>query len=837
MKRFTQSMLVVLMALFGLNLQAGAAVKTYDFAAAAASAESDVTLTASERAAGSNNMGTALVFPNELQDLLQDQFGFFFRGECTVSLSKAEGGLTMVGTKDTYMSVLNLKAGDKVTVTYSTGTILFCDKAGSNNPEGLTNVEGITEQWAPLNSGQAYTMLVDGHFNFQWKKAKTVITKIEIESSAAAESGATFDFNALDVATSSGSNETLTHDGDITEPYVQTVDGVTLTVSPAAEDAKNPNRFWGTNAGPQLRCYSGTITLESATAFKSIEFDATSNFNLTPDVGELNATTWSGDATKVVFTVNRNTQINKIVVSSEAAVTPEPPVIVAATIADFKALEKGTEAKLTLKDAFVTAVSGSNAYVQDATGALYFYNSGLTFVAGTKLNGSVMGKLDIYNSLPEFTKSADTNADDITATDGVATPKNIAVAQVEENISMLVKLTNVTIAEDGGKYYVVDGETKYQIYDQFKVLAEGFTYPEKADIVAIVGMYKGTPQLYPLDANSISEAASAPDPNFREVTVNVDRYPGLGYGVTDAQADLSIAKKWLGVDTLTYDMLRIENPNGELISDYAPFDGWFNGDGVAENWGDNTKICVKFFQALQRNGQFEICDMNGADEVGKTYSVKWQLVSGEKAVRYTINVQFVEKPTLDLTFADLNVKGEFTTAFTSQTGSYYEGLKSDVDVPAILAAAGAASLDDVAIYAVQSDGSLDDNYKLGTGTTDGWRNAAGDWQGWGANAYFYVKADFSRESEQLYEVGGMDPSQNANMNVPGSYTATYAFVKKGTADAAVLKVTLTYTAPDGIETATMTTGSESTIYNLRGQQVEKPTKGLYIVNGKKVVIK
>ena len=91
---------------------------------------------------------------------------------------------------------------------------------------------------------------------------------------------------------------------------------------------------------------------------------------------------------------------------------------------------------------------------------------------------------------------------------------------------------------------------------------------------------------------------------------------------------------------------------------------------------------------------------------------------------------------------------------------------------------------------MQSDGSLDDNYKLGT--TDGWRNAAGDWQGWGADARFYVKADFAREAGQLYEVGGMEGTTNE----PASYTATYAFVKKGTKDAVVLKVTLTYPDPD-----------------------------------------
>ncbi len=316
------------------------------------------------------------------------------------------------------------------------------------------------------------------------------------------------------------------------------------------------------------------------------------------------------------------------------------------------------------------------------------------------------------------------------------------------------------------------------------------------------------------------------------VALNVERYPGMGYGVTEATVDFTEAKAYLGVEEITTDMLSIVNPDGNTISDYAPYDGWFNGEGVAEAWGNNTKINVKFFQAIP-NGTFTICDMNGADEVGKTYSVKWQLQTNDKKVIYTINVTFVEKPAPTITFADLNKVDEKTVVLTSEFGKCYEGLTSDVDVAAILTKLGVASLNDVTIYAVQSDGSLDDNYKLGT--TDGWRNAAGDWQNWGDDAYFYVKADFTLEAAQIYEVGGMEGKNTAaEAENPVTYTATYAFVKTGSTDAVVLKVTLTYVVPTGIKTVNADMAGK-TIYNLRGQKVEKLQKGVNIVNGKKIV--
>ena len=317
-------------------------------------------------------------------------------------------------------------------------------------------------------------------------------------------------------------------------------------------------------------------------------------------------------------------------------------------------------------------------------------------------------------------------------------------------------------------------------------------------------------------------------------TLNVERYAGLGYTAQEATVDFTEAKTFLGVEAITTDMLRIVNPDGTQISDYAPFDGWFNGEGAAETWGANTKVCVKFFQAIPE-GKFEICDMNGADSIGATYTVKWALVANDKQVTYTINVKFVEKPVIDLKFADLSVKETKTVTLTSELGKSYEGLTADVDVAAILAKLEVTSLDDLTIYAVQSDGSLDDNYKLGT--TDGWRDSTGNWQTWGDNAYFFVKADFTKESAQIYEAGGMDgKNTTAQWQSPATYTATYAFVKTGTADAVVLKVTLTYTVPTGIN-AIARDGQKSVIYNINGQKVNKAQKGLFIINGKKTVVR
>ena len=329
-----------------------------------------------------------------------------------------------------------------------------------------------------------------------------------------------------------------------------------------------------------------------------------------------------------------------------------------------------------------------------------------------------------------------------------------------------------------------------------------------------------------------------------DIAVNVERYPGMGYTVTEASVDFAEAKKFLGVEDLTTDMLSIVNPEGDEITDYAMYDGWFNKDGVAKTWAalnaeteaaDKVGINVKFFEAIP-DGKFTICDMNGADEIGKAYTVKWALTANEKKAIFAITVTFVEKPAPVVTnISEVTIAETTTIEVKSELEKCYEGMTADVDVAAILNKLGAASLDDLlGIYAVASDGSLDDNYKVGT--TDGWRNADGDWQGWGDAAYFYVKANFALESAQLYEIGGMQGKNTAaDWENPATYTATYVFVNKDL-QAVVLKVSLKYEVPVGIRD--MQLDGKAEIYDLNGRKVSKIQRGgIYIVNGKRVAVK
>ena len=122
----------------------------------------------------------------------------------------------------------------------------------------------------------------------------------------------TFDFNAMDVAVSA----TGVTDGDITEPLELTEGAIALTVSTST--STTPNRFWGTNAGPQLRVYGGTLTFATAEGnaiTKMVFNNGKWNDGNTADKGSFEGNTWTGEAQNVVVTIAGNTQLNSIEVT------------------------------------------------------------------------------------------------------------------------------------------------------------------------------------------------------------------------------------------------------------------------------------------------------------------------------------------------------------------------------------------------------------------------------------------------------------------------------------------------------------------------------------------
>lgn len=304
--------------------------------------------------------------------------------------------------------------------------------------------------------------------------------------------------------------------------------------------------------------------------------------------------------------------------------------------------------------------------------------------------------------------------------------------------------------------------------------------------------------------------------------VDVERIVGQGYTAQAVTVDLAKAKSFLGVDELTTSMLRIINPDGSQISDYAGYDGWFNKEGTAEYWGNNAFCNVKFFQAIP-NGEYTICDMNNP-AVGDKFSCKWALTANDKTYIFQTNVTWVEAPPVELTVVDLGIVA--SVEYDSNEASYVEKTVSltDEQVSAILGELGLTALNEATVAGYNpTTKELVSNYA----GFDGWRDANGDFQNWTGNSTVPACVKYSDgKTYYCYNIAGCEPQT----------IKTYWAICNDT-KAVLVEIDFIYTSVvDGIGTISLS-NTKAPVYNLNGQRMNGTRKGLNIVDGKKVMVK
>jgi len=256
--------------------------------------------------------------------------------------------------------------------------------------------------------------------------------------------GVTFDFDN-DYATLfpdlPGVSSNESHDGDFTATMTSTaVSGYTVTVSPKAEGVNNPNRIF--SSVPRLRMYSGTLIVQGP-SIKKIEFTSSANkFDVTPDVGTLDGKVWTGEADAVTFTINKNTQLNKIVINGDGGAvvtegqTAETAITVTRALEIINALDGG-------------ATTGETYYVK---GIVTDIDKITSSSAGFKFadNASSGDKLTTYNTKGLGNKTI-TNTEFVKANDNVVVFGQLQ--KFEKDGTMTPEIKN-------GYVYSVNGKTE-----------------------------------------------------------------------------------------------------------------------------------------------------------------------------------------------------------------------------------------------------------------------------------------------------------------------------------------------------------------------------------------
>ncbi|MBR1395029.1 MAG: hypothetical protein IJ559_05155 [Prevotella sp.] len=152
------------------------------------------------------------------------------------------------------------------------------------------------------------------------------------------------------------------------------------------------------------------------------------------------------------FELVKGRYVNKVVIyTSDLADVAE------ANISKFKDLSAGTESYVTLTNAKVTAVNGTDVYMEDNTAGIKFVNSkNLSLAAGDVLNGILLLKRTTDGGT---TIDATTLDGRVTKTAGTAMPTAATMddAQTDAKQDMFLQLTGVSVTTDGDVCYVNQG--------------------------------------------------------------------------------------------------------------------------------------------------------------------------------------------------------------------------------------------------------------------------------------------------------------------------------------------------------------------------------------------
>ena len=180
--------------------------------------------------------------------------------------------------------------------------------------------------------------------------------------------------------------------------------------------------------------------------------------------GSITIGTKTGTAT-ITAAFDGNDNYNACSVFYSITVNPAP--VVMTSLAELKEYSETTEkeTEILFKNVVVSWSNGSKAYIEDETAGMYVY-AGVTsaLTTGDVLNGQTKVKVKVYNGQNEITGVTGTALAELKTATTTVVATTLSLAQVisEQGLAkyenMRVEIKNTTIAVDGTKKYLSDGD-------------------------------------------------------------------------------------------------------------------------------------------------------------------------------------------------------------------------------------------------------------------------------------------------------------------------------------------------------------------------------------------
>ncbi|MBR5697379.1 MAG: hypothetical protein IKX44_01980 [Prevotella sp.] len=372
------------------------------------------------------------------------------------------------------------------------------------------------------------------------------------------------------------------------------------------------------------------------------------------------------------------------------------------------------------------------------------------------------------------------------------------------------------------KYWVVE------FFMEAEALPEGVEGRE-GDVV--ISAY-GRPLTIHVTQGKVEEGPSitvdgAAVPVVKTITVNHDEVEKTPYSAKTETFDVAEVVNALGINNISDAAQYIVNvTTNEAVTNTT--DGWRNAEGDAAGWGSSAgMVCVKI-----QNPESGIIDYIGCIDdthvAGETYTAKWAFVANEKAAVIDVVITFVEKQEQEIirSLSENVIKAR--VEYETTEPNYFEKKVelTDDQVNEILADLQLESLAEAEVYGWNPTTEKFDT-DFGPTGYDGWRDANGDFHKWTGNATAPACVKYTDGKTYLcYNINGCEEQE---------IKCYYAIANDKRA--VLVEITFAYVVPAGINEINADKKTDA-IFNINGVQIVKPQqKGIYIQNGKKVVIK
>ena len=484
--------------------------------------------------------------------------------------------------------------------------------------------------------------------------------------------------------------------------------------------------------------------------------------------------------------------------------------------------------KLNFTNAVVTYVDNKNVYVRENNVPLLLYGVNLSLEQGNVINGYLKGDYDNYNGVYELKANQFTNGDNISveANKVEVQPTDATLEDIlgMKHICDYVKVAGVTVEKveilnddnsvKSTSYYAVSGDKKVQFFKGISVAdyaGDGKIY----DVIALFNaIYNGNAELQPI---SLTEQTTSADVVVAPTITGETPFNEVTFCKIISEEGAEIRYTLDGTEPTATSM---------LYTDSIKITATTTVKAIAIKDGKTSNVAQKVFEKVEFT-EYTVAKLNGKadDEANVKLNLNNALVTyvdenkiyireGAFALMlYGVELNVNKGQTLkgyilgdyDNFYGVYELKGNSATssATVQISPDTVDVLPIDAEVDEIL------GLEYVCDYVMLSKVTIEKD---------------------GSN-YYAVSG-----SSKVQLFNGIDVSSFAGDGKSYYVTALFNNIYKGAAELQPLTVTEENpTAINSVEKVVK--ANDGVIYNLNGQRLAQPMKGLNIRNGKKFIVK